>query len=127
MIVLKRTFEVDSTLEEIQKKLDSDVRKPFIVKKYKNNYKLVSESSFGTIIATGMPEFTEGIKTFCKFSLTENNKVKVNLYTKIRIELYLTCLLWLSVILVAIFGKERISDKILREVPRKRTIKLCLV
>ena len=55
-----------------------------------------------------MPEFTEGIKTFCKFSLTENNTVKVNLYTKIRIELYLTCLFWLSVILVAIFGKERI-------------------
>jgi len=50
MIVLKRTFEVNSTLEEIQSKLDSDERKPFIVKKGKNNYKSLQNLPSGQLL-----------------------------------------------------------------------------
>lgn len=105
-ILLKDSIEFDGTItdlkEKTQVKWDRDLRLEWIDE---SNFKFVSNFSLGTLLVNkGFP--VEGIKGFAKLSETRDGKTKMELSTKVRIELYFFIAILLVLLAIGLFSRE---------------------
>tara|TARA_Y100000991_G_scaffold178647_1_gene140954 strand:+ start:89 stop:532 length:444 start_codon:yes stop_codon:yes gene_type:complete len=104
-ITLNDSIEFDGTPSELRELIRLKKERDFRLEWIDNStFKFVSNFSAGTLIFNYLP--TEGIKGFAKLTETEYGKTKVELNTKIRVELFLFTLIFLIIIMVGLFSNE---------------------
>ena len=88
-ILLKDSIEFNGTISELKEKMrlkkESEFKLEWIDQ---NEFKFISNFSLGTLIVSGFPRATDGIKGYGKLNETGNGNTRIELNTKVRIELY---------------------------------------
>ena len=88
VIILKEEFDFRGSLNELTNKIRLNNNKKFTVEwEDKNKFKFLSKISIGTVIVRGLSQ-PDGIKGYAKLTELSPNRTKVEMKTKIRIELY---------------------------------------
>ncbi|WP_224484674.1 hypothetical protein [Robertkochia aurantiaca] len=104
-LILKDSLEFNGTKSELKEliriKRDRGFRLEWIDD---STFKFISESSLGTLIVNYFP--VEGIKGFAKMTELENGKTIVEMWTKIRIELYFFLVNSIILIAIGLFSNE---------------------
>lgn len=104
-LILKDSLEFNGTKSDLKElirfKKDRGFRLEWIDD---STFKFLSNFSLGTLIVNYLP--VEGIKGFAKLSELENGKTKVDLTTKIRIELYFFTIIFGIILIATLLAKE---------------------
>lgn len=104
-LILKDSLEFNGTISDLKElmrfKKDREFRLEWIDD---STFKFLSNFSLGTLFVNYLP--VEGIKGFAKLSELENGKTKVDLTTKIRIELYFFIIIFGIILISALITKE---------------------
>lgn len=88
-ILLKDSCEFNGTISELKEKIRLKREREFDLEWIdQNEFKFSSNFSLGTLIVDGFSEATDGIKGYGKISETGNGNTRIELNTKMRIELY---------------------------------------
>ncbi len=105
-ILLKDSIEFDGTITDLKERLRFKNNRDFLLEWVdESNFKFVSNFSFGTLLVNnGVP--IEGIKGFAKLSEMKNGKTKVELITKVRIELYFFIAILSVLLVVGLFSEK---------------------
>jgi len=107
-ILLKDEFIFNGTIDQLNEKIRLNYNKKFSTEWSEDNkFKFVSNWSIGTLMVRGFPNAVEGIKGYAKLKKIDNNKTKVELKTKVRIELYVFLIIMTIIIPIGfIFEKD---------------------
>ena len=111
-ILLKDKIEYQGSIEELKKKLNDSKNRKYKVEWISNKeFKFLSNWSLGTMIVNGLPGTVDGIKGYGIIEeKKENNKLEIQLKTKIRIEMYFIIGIFLIFFVVAIFSEEKFPN-----------------
>tara|TARA_B100000949_G_C13969566_1_gene320485 strand:- start:62 stop:520 length:459 start_codon:yes stop_codon:yes gene_type:complete len=88
--LLNDEFIFNGTIDQLNEKIRFQNNKKFRTDWIQyNEFKFFSKWSFGTLVITGIPNAFDGIKGYANLQQIGENKTKVELRTKVRIELYI--------------------------------------
>lgn len=106
-ILLKDEFIFYGSVDELKEKIKLDNDKKFTIEWSDNyNFKFLSNWSIGTLIVKGFPNAADGIKGYAKLKSFGENKTKIELKTKVRIELYFFLILMSLMIISGFFAED---------------------
>ena len=89
-IILKEEFIFNGTINELNERIRLNNDKKFRTKwSESNKFEFFAKWSLGTLMFRGFPTAVDGIKGFAELKLIGENKTRVLLKTKVRIELYI--------------------------------------
>ncbi|WP_109853421.1 hypothetical protein [Aquimarina sp. AU58] len=88
LIILKSEFEFNGSQEELTEKINSNKKINFEWFN-DNEFKFLSKFSIGTLMVTGFNQYIDGIMGYAKLTELDSDRTKVELKTKVRIELYI--------------------------------------
>ena len=104
-LTLKESIEFDGSITELKEMIRFKKDRGFRLEWLDDyNFKFVTKFSLGTLRINYMP--VEGIKGFAKLTEIESGKTKVEMTTKIRIELYLFTVAFAIIIVAGLLDKE---------------------
>ena len=88
-ILLKDSVEFNGTISDLKEKIRLNRETEFELEWLdQNGFKFLSKFSLGTLIVNGFPGATDGIKGYGDLKEIGNGKTRIELKTKMRIELY---------------------------------------
>jgi hypothetical protein len=107
-ILLKESIEFNGSISELKEQIRFKKERKFSLDWFsENEFKALSKFSLGTLIIDGFPGATDGIKAYGKLTELTNGKTKIELRTKLRIELYFVSIIpILAITVVFLTGKE---------------------
>tara|TARA_B100000949_G_scaffold205281_1_gene195347 strand:+ start:3446 stop:3922 length:477 start_codon:yes stop_codon:yes gene_type:complete len=76
-------------------------------------FKFLANVSIGTVIVNHNPGFFDGIKGYAKLTELNNGKTKIELRTKLRVEMYIIGVLFLVFLSIFLFSNENLPIWIL--------------
>lgn len=110
-ILLKDSIEFNGTISELKEKIRLKREREFKLEWIdQNDFKFLSKFSLGTLIVDGFPGATDGIKGYGKLSETENGNTRIELKTKMRIELYFTSFVFVFIFFLLLYGWRKFSN-----------------
>ncbi|MHC0440062.1 hypothetical protein [Flavobacterium sp. 3-210] len=93
-LLLKESIEFNGSIAELKEKIQIGTDRKFRFEWIsENDFKILSKISLGTFILNSNPGYFEGIKGFGKLTELKNGKTKIDLNTKLRVELYFAAIL----------------------------------
>lgn len=117
-LLLKRIIEYNGSVDELKEKIRFKREKKFNFEWISNNeFKFSSKLSIGTIILDFNPKYFDGIKGYGELINLNNEKSKIVLKTKMRIELYIFAILSLLFPFIYVFSDEILPIWILFVLP----------
>ena len=107
-VLLKESIEFNGSISELKEQIRFKKERKFNLDWIsENEFKALSKFSLGTLIIDGFPGAADGIKVYGKLTELNNGKTKIELGTKLRIELYIVSIIPILAITVAFLtGKE---------------------
>lgn len=106
-ILLKDEIEFRGSIEELKKRLNEPKGRKYDIEWISNyEFKFLSKWSIGTMMLKGLPDAIDGIKGYGKIKL--DDKIKIYLTTKIRIEIYIIIAFFILTFVVSIFSNGKI-------------------
>ncbi|MEM6963978.1 MAG: hypothetical protein AAF573_04365 [Bacteroidota bacterium] len=108
-LLLKDKIEYQGSFEELKKRLNDSKNRKYRVEWISDKeFKFLSNWSLGTMIVNGLPGAVDGIKGYGTIKdLKENNKIEIQLKTKVRIEMYFITGIFVFFFVVGILSKEK--------------------
>lgn len=108
-ILLKDHFIFNGTINELHEKIRFDNNKKFRTEwSDYNKFKFVANWSIGTLIVRGWPNAVEGIKGFAELKEIGENKTRVELTTKVRVELYFFLVIFTFIIIIGLATESEV-------------------
>jgi len=113
-ILLKEFIEFKGSTSELKEYIRFKKERKFKLDWISDNeFKFLSKISVGTIMINYNPGYFDGIKGYAKLSELKNGNTKIELTTRLRIEMYFFGILSMIFLLVFFFSKENIPIWIL--------------
>jgi len=107
--LLKESIEFNGTLSELKEQIRFKRERKFNLDWISDNeFKFLSKISVGTITVNYNPGYFDGIKGYAKLTELNNGKTRVELYTKLRVEMYVFGILFVMVLFIFLFSKENL-------------------
>ncbi|HHC78396.1 MAG TPA: hypothetical protein ENK46_00835 [Flavobacteriia bacterium] len=108
-LLLKESYEFDGTITDFKVRVKLREKRPFHLKWISSNqFKVLSNFSLGTMIFNNNPGFMEGIKGIGKLTELNDKKTRIELSTRIRIEIYFIAALTILSPLVFFLTEEKL-------------------
>lgn len=108
-VILKESIEFNGSIAELKEKIQSQTERKFKFEWIsENEFKILSKISMGTFILNSSPKYFEGIKGFGELIKLENGTTKIDLKTKLRIELYFIGIVPMLAIIISFLSDQKI-------------------
>ncbi|WP_136669429.1 hypothetical protein [Flavobacterium sp. H122] len=106
--LLIESIEFNGSIIELKERFRNEKDQKFILEWFsENEFKILSKISLGTLISNSNPGLFDGIKGYGKLTELQSGKTKIDLKTKLRVELYFTVIIPILAIIVSLLsGKE---------------------
>lgn len=107
--LLKESIVFNGSISELKDKIRLEKERNFKLKWITNNqFKFTSNISLGTLTINYDSKYFDGINGYAKFTELSNGTTKIDLKTKLRIELYIFTIIPLLAFLVSFLTDEEI-------------------
>ena len=104
---LKETIEYPNKIIDLKEKIRLKKERGFYLDWIsEKEFKVESKISVGTIMMNYNPGFFDGIKGYGKLTELNGNKTKIDLTTKVRIEMYFIGAIFIVFLLVEFFSEQ---------------------
>ena len=107
--LLKESIEFEGSIAELKEQIRFKEEREFKLDWISDNeFKFLSKISIGTIMLNYSSGYFDGIKGYAKLIELNNGKTKIELNTKLRVEIYFIGILSIVFLLVFLFSTENI-------------------
>lgn len=112
--LLKESFEFKGSLSELKEHIRFNRERKFRLDWVSDTeFKFLAKVSVGTMMLYYNPKSIDGIKGYAKLTEMENGKTKIEMRTKLRVEMYIIGFLFLLFLSIFLFSNKNLPFWIL--------------